>query len=136
MNLNCQRKMPSIWLAMLFVTLSTSCNGDLRWTQKAFVPVPNIGFEGCVKAGITQVPGVSITRFQFDRYTLNVDFQKPMPGVGAFIQKDDAANVEILFFGKNWHESDNERAAITPILNALKEAIARNCMGLKSSSSH
>jgi len=102
------------------------CN-DLRWTQKASAYAPDVGFETCIKASIAEVPSLSITRFEYDRYFLNVHFQKPLPSVRAFVQKRETQVADIVFVGTSWHESNEERSEITPILGALTNAIKRHC---------
>jgi hypothetical protein len=136
MNVSDGRIWKSAQCVMLCIVMVTaSCTGDLRWTQKASVPVPDVGFETCIKAGIAEVSSVSITRFQYDRYMLDVKFQKPMPDVRAFVQKRDTPFADIVFLGKGWYESAEERSEVTPVLNELTDAIKRHCLTGKTAPS-
>jgi hypothetical protein len=120
-------------LLLCGLTAIAGCN-DLRWTQKLSAYAPDVGFETCIKEGVAEVPGVVITRFEYDRYFLDVHFQRPLPGVRAFVQKRSAPIVDIVFVGTGWRESVEARSEITPILNALTNAIKRHCVSGKTTS--
>jgi hypothetical protein len=136
MNISCRGVDRWSRWGLLLCSLASilGCN-DLRWTQKSSAYAPDVGFENCIKAGIEEVPNLSITRFEYDRYFLSVRFQKPLPGVRAFVQKRDAQVADIVFVGTSWHESDEERSEITPILNELTDAIKRYCVASKAAPS-
>jgi hypothetical protein len=102
---------------------------DSVWIQQRTVAINRADFQKCVAAAIDQVPGVSIDRAQSTDFdiSLKVTLTREIPFLGVEVQRRTNGTAEIIFAAKGTHESDEERAAITPVLESIAAAISSEC---------
>jgi len=100
---------------------------DFRWTQKESFSVSESDFSACSKKSLDEISGVSVSKFQYDRFIISVPFQEKTPNINVFIQKNSGDTASVVFSGNGWHESSEERSEITPIMNLLISSLKRNC---------
>jgi len=122
----------TVGLLLCTVAVLAGCEGtmsDLIWIQQKTVALNGADFERCVTFAMGSVSGVSIntTRSTNSDIALNVKLTQTIPFLGVDVQHRANDTAEILFTGKGTHESDAERAAITPLLESIAAAVSKAC---------
>jgi hypothetical protein len=124
------------WVALAAI----ACAGfaqDSVWMQQKTVAIGAADFQGCVKAAVANVPGVSVNlavASSADTVPLEVKLAKPIPFLDAQVQRR-GGNAVISFTGSGDKESDADRNAIAPTLQSIAGAIGRSCAAGKTAAS-
>jgi len=105
---------------------------DVVWVQQRTIKLNTSDFETCVVDAARNVSGVEVIDTAYDAVDieLNVKLEMPIPHMGVnVVQHRNDGTAEIMFTGGagGTSETAEERAEITPLLNAITNAIQKRC---------
>lgn len=102
---------------------------DSVWTQEDTVTIGSSNFEECLSTAFSDFPNVRIdrTRSQPGDIVLNVTLERPIPSLGVYVRHLEGNKVKVLFTGKGEHETDQNRAMITPVLATITYRLHEVC---------
>jgi len=104
---------------------------DVVWVQQRTIKLNTSDFETCVVEAARNVSGVEVIDTAYDAVDieLNVKLAKPIPHMGVNVQHRNDGTAVIMFTGGagGTSESAEERAEITPLLNAITSAVQKRC---------
>lgn len=121
-----------IYMAVMFIL--NGCDkfmSDAVWTQVSTVTVTVNGadLDKCLSLALENVPNVKIDRTQSEpgNIVLNVKLEKSIPLMGVYVRNLNANTIQVMFAARGSHESDDERARITPFLTLITNSIKAQC---------
>ena len=103
---------------------------DLVWIQERTITASSPHLEQCIMHAAAEVPGVTMVRISdmdTSDFTLTTDLTGTLASLPIYIVRVPQDTIRIRFAGRGTHESEPERAALTPLFDKLSSAIQREC---------
>jgi hypothetical protein len=120
-------KILRICVAVALLSMAASCDNNHRWMQRTEISIPSSGYESCIRNAVSSIPGASIIGVEYGRIELNVQFQRPLRNVHVYIQPKDNNKADLMFIGKDWSESTEEKNEFLSFSKIMSVAILRRC---------
>jgi hypothetical protein len=114
-------------MVVVLLSMAESCDNNHRWMQKIEMSIPSSGYESCIKDAVSSIPGASIAGVEYGRFELHVQFQRPLRNVHVYIQPKDNNKADLMFVGKDWSESTDEKNEFLSFSKIMSDAIMRRC---------
>jgi hypothetical protein len=132
-NMCAMSKMLRICAAVVLLSMTASCGENHRWMQKAEMSIPSSSYEACIRHAVSSIPSASVGGVEYGRFELHIHFQRPLRDVRVYIQLKASNKADLIFIGKDWSESTDEKNEFLSFSKVMSDALLHQCHNVDSS---